>query len=109
MKALGTTIREFFKDENWPRGYYLDDSEVDFYDDGGNWILDDAKEYDLAHCGYLAPDGNTDTQGEVVSFSVMFRRWLKVQTHVTISVSVPKEKEMAVRLAIQDALKGARR
>lgn len=64
------------------------------------------QDYSLSLFGFLIPEGPGNA--DCIAFGTMFKRWLKTQTHVIVSVSVPKDKERAVREAIKGAISGTR-
>ena len=81
-KALGSELTEFCTN-HFPEGYCHDEFNKDIDPENFN----PTQKYDLRNLRYIIPDG----EGEARSFSSVFLKWKKTQTHETFLVTVPKE------------------
>ena len=100
MKASGHDIVAFFTSE-WPEHYYVDDSELTACEDGifagedVTNLLPLEDKYELDRFGFLCSTEGPDAK--VPSLATYFKRWNLARTHITISITLPKEDETAVR------------
>lgn len=93
-KAYGRDIREFYEN-HWPDGYCHEDSEIEFYDDAGKWILEDDKKYQLSKLGYLEPSGGDSRRG-ALAFETEFSVWYDRLGKETIVIRVSTEAKEAI-------------
>lgn len=93
MKAIGAEIIEFYNN-HFPDGYYHDDYDESIDMDN----LNPNQKYELNDLGYIISDEDPSNER---TFSSVFRRWQKKQTHVTLLVSVPREQIEAAKKDIK--------
>jgi len=79
--ATGAEIKDFWNN-GWDGNYYHDDWEVPIQDDMGEWILEDAKLYDLDKLGYCMWQGPSSgvgarraNQPDTIPFAEAFLKW----------------------------------
>jgi len=79
--ATGAEIKDFW-DNGWDGNYYHDDWEVPVQDEEGEWILEDAKLYDLDKLGLCIWQGPSSGVGarranepETIPFVEAFLKW----------------------------------
>jgi hypothetical protein len=78
--ATGAEIKDFW-DNGWDGNYYHDDWEEPVQDEEGNWILEDAKLYDLDKLGYCFWQGSGSlvakraNQPATIPFIDAFLKW----------------------------------
>lgn len=84
-KAIGAEIKDFY-DNHFPAGHYHDDTAIETHGDSGEWLLEDAKQYDLGQLGVLVDEKNSS---ECVSFESGFKKWQRSKTVTTVLVEIP--------------------
>ena len=92
-KALGSELTEFYT-KYFPEGYYHDDYNEEI--DPDNFIA--TEKYDLRDLGYII---KADNSSDEKSFSSVFLKWKRSQTHVSFLVTVPKESLNEAKAAVK--------
>lgn len=90
-KALGSELIEFYAN-HFPANCYHE-YDIDIFGEEPDGFdpktIDPAKKYELRDLGWIIPIDQSSSEGR--SFSSVFLKWKKTQTHETFLVTVPKE------------------
>lgn len=95
----GATWRDFYQN-HWPKEFYIDDFRVDFEDERGAYILDDAAEHPLEAFGFAVwHDPRTEgplKDGTMVDMYLLYAAIMGVQTRQTVSFRVASDNTQAL-------------
>lgn len=94
MKVTGAEFREWL-DTGWlGDDWYIDGGEIEWEDESGKWVLDDAAKYETDEFGgvFFHGHGEDPTDGQGYDIGALIRKWRKARTHTTFVVTVPNER-----------------
>lgn len=102
LLITGAQWRLFYK-TLWPADWYIDDINVAFEDDRGDYILDDTSVNRLGDFGYVGYQGKDDAYDKGSLFPVRMLYEAVMLPHLernsVVSFTVPKDKEDALLAA----------
>lgn len=105
MKCTGKQWKEFYLNEElWPDGVWHEDESVTI---NGQVVGDEFNLEAVADTDVVNVSGGIVlgiNEGKEPSLETYLKRWLKMQSTISIVFDIPKEKEKIVRDAVKAAL-----